>query len=130
MKQAIRSESYELLIEKRISWKSKRKIIVNRRTKPPLNVHSHCNLVRTNPNSSGVHATESSPYIVKNAKILHCQGREAKTAGSSFGRGQLEAVMPSPMGGPLSEALGLHTVALSMSGSLEADARNKRNKFN
>jgi hypothetical protein len=86
--------------------------------------------VRTNANSSGVHATESSPYIVKNAKILRCQGREMETAGSSFGRGQLEAVMPSLMGGPSSDTLGLHTVALSMSSSLEADARDKRNKFN
>ena len=130
MKKAIRSESYELLIEKQISRKLKRKITANRLTKPPLNVHSHCNLVRTNANSSGVHATESSPYIVKKAKILCCQGREVETAGSSFCRGQLEAVMPSQTGDPSPDAIGLHTLALSMSGSLEADARDKRNKFN
>ena len=62
-------------------------MIVNGLTKPPLNVHSRCNLVCTKANSSDVHATESSPYIVKDAKILDCQGKREAVDGSSFGPG-------------------------------------------
>ena len=62
-------------------------IIVDRLTKPPLNIHSCCNLVCTDANSSGVRATNSSPYTVRDAKVLLCQGRVAVTTGSSFGCG-------------------------------------------
>ena len=59
--------------------------------------------MRTNANSSCVHAAESSPYIVRNAEILQCQGRGAVMASSSFGRGK--AARPSQPGGPSSDAL-------------------------
>ena len=70
---------------------------MNELTKPPLNVHSCCNLVCTGANSSGVHATSSSPYTVRDAKVLPCQGRAAVMAGSSFGRWR--AVIPSRIEG-------------------------------
>ena len=73
-----------------MSWES-RGTVVNRLTKPPSNVHSCCNLVRTNINCSGVHATESSPYKVKDDKAL-CQGTVVVVVGSSFGR---KPVIPS-----------------------------------
>jgi len=65
----------------------------NRLTKPPSNDHSSCSLVRTDANSSGVHATEISPYKVKDAKALLCQGRVLVVVGSSFGG---EPVGPCP----------------------------------
>jgi len=67
-------------------------------TKPPASDHSCCSLVRTNANSSGVHAMQSSPYKVKDDKVLPCQGRIVAVVGSSVGR---EPVIPSPQtGGP------------------------------
>lgn len=63
--------------------------------KPPSNVHSCCNLVRTNENSSGVCATESSPYIVKDVKV---RDRVVMMAGPSLGRGR--AVVPSQIEAP------------------------------
>jgi len=81
MKANLRSEAYELYIEERISWELST-IIVNKLTKPPLNVHSCCNLVCTNANSSGVHAANSSPYTVRDAKVLPCQGRVAESSSS------------------------------------------------
>jgi hypothetical protein len=68
-----------------MSWKS-RITVVNRLTKPMPNVHSCCNLERTNANSAGVTATESSPYKVKNDKVLTCQDMVVVVVGSSFGR--------------------------------------------
>lgn len=59
---------------------------MNKLTKPPLNVHSCCNLVCTNANSSGVHAANISPYTVRDAKVLLYQGGVAVTA--SFGCGR------------------------------------------
>ena len=65
----------------------------NRLTKPPSNNHSSCNLVRTDANSSGVRATEISPYKVKDSKVLLYQGRVVVVVGSSFGG---EPVRPCP----------------------------------
>ena len=61
--------------------------------KPPSNVHSCHNLMRTNSNSSDVSVTESSPYMVKNAKVLLFQDRVAVMTGSSFDRGEV-AILP------------------------------------
>ena len=68
-----------------MSWES-RITVVNRFTKPPPNVHSCCNLERTNANSAGVFATESSPYKVKNDKVLICQDIVVVVVCSSFSR--------------------------------------------
>jgi hypothetical protein len=94
----LRCEAYELYIEERISWELNN-IIVNRLTKPPLNVHSCCSLVCTIANSPGVRAANSSPYTVRDAKVLLCQGRVAVMAGSSSGCGR--AVIPPRIEGPL-----------------------------
>jgi hypothetical protein len=75
-----------------MSWESGC-TVVNRLTKPPSNDHSCCNLERTNANSSGVHATESSPYKVKDDKVLTCQGPVVVVVCSSFGR---ESVILQP----------------------------------
>jgi len=84
-----------------MSWES-RGTVVSLLTKPPANDHSCCNLVRTNANSSGVHAMESSPYGLRDDKVLLCQVVEV---GSSFGR---EPVIPSPRaGGPSDTFTGL-----------------------
>ena len=40
--------------------------------------------MRTDANSSDVHAMESSPYKVKDDKVLLCQGRVVVVVGSSF----------------------------------------------
>ena len=66
---------------------------VNQLTKPTSNDHSWCNLARTNANCSGVDATESSPYNVKDEKILYARAGQVVVGGSSFGR---EPVVPSP----------------------------------
>ena len=72
--------------------------IVNRLTKPPLNDHSWCNLARTDANCSCVDATESSPYKVKDDKILYASAGLVVVVGSSFG---WEPVISSPRtGGP------------------------------
>ena len=68
-----------------MSWES-RITAVNRLTKPPPNIHSCCNLKRTNANSAGVSATESSPYKVKTDKVLICQDMVVVVVGSSFSR--------------------------------------------
>ena len=60
--------------------------VVNQLTKPLSNDHSCCNLERTNANSSGAHATKSSPYKVKDDKVLTCQGAVVVVVGSLFGR--------------------------------------------
>ena len=74
------------------------KTVVSLLTKPPANDHSCWSLVRTNTNFSGVDATESSPYKVKDARILLRQGWEVVVVGSSSGR---EPNMTSPrLGGP------------------------------
>jgi hypothetical protein len=81
-----------------MSWESRR-TVRNRLTKPPSNDHSCRNLERTDANSSGVRAMESSPYKVKHDKVLLCHGRVVVTVvvvGSSFGR---EPVVPSPRPG-------------------------------
>jgi len=93
-----------------MSWES-RGTVVNRLTKPPSNDHSCCNLVRTNANCSGVHATESSPYKVKYDKAL-CQGTVVVVVGSSFDR---EPVIPSPRTGP-SDTLEQFTGLLNWEG--------------
>ena len=56
----LRSNTYELCVEWQMNWES-RSTVVSLLTKLPANVHSCCNLVRTNAHSSGVPATESSP---------------------------------------------------------------------
>jgi len=63
-----------------------------------MNDNSFSNLVRTNTNPSSVHATESSPYTVKDAKVLLGQGRRVVAVGSSFGPGSV-ALSPRT-GGP------------------------------
>jgi hypothetical protein len=89
-------------------WES-RSTVVNRLTKPPSNVHSSCNLERTDAYSSGVDATESSPYKVKDDKVLLCQG--TVVVGSWFGR---ESVIPSPRtGGPSPDTLEQFTGLLN-----------------
>jgi hypothetical protein len=80
-----------------MNWDSK-STIANRLTKPPTNVHSCCNLVRTDANSSGVGATEGPSYKMKDAKALLRQDTVVVVVCSSFG---LEPVVPSPRtGGP------------------------------
>ena len=63
-----------------------------------MNVHSCCSLVCTIANSPGVRAANSSPYTVRDAKVLLCQGRVAVMAGSSFGCWR--AVIPPWIEGP------------------------------
>jgi hypothetical protein len=91
-----------------MNWES-RSTVVNRLTKPPSNVHSSCNLDRTDANSSGVHATESSPYKVKDDKALLCQGVVVLVVvGSSFDR---EPVAPSSRtGGPIGHGRAVHRI--------------------
>ena len=60
--------------------------MMNRLTKPASNIHSCWSLMRTGANSSCTCAAESSPYIVKDAKALLCQGSTAVTISSSFDR--------------------------------------------
>jgi hypothetical protein len=67
-------------------------------TKLPATDHSCCNLVRSDAKSSGVHAMESSPYKVKDDKVLLCQGRVVAVVGSSFIRApssRPKSVIPS-----------------------------------
>ena len=75
-----------------MNWES-RSTVVNRLTKPPSNDHSRCSFERSNAKSSGVHATERSPYKVKDAKVLLCQNMVEVLVSSSLGR---EPILPSP----------------------------------
>ena len=86
-----------------MSWDSRSIVVSLLLTKPPANDHSCCSLVRTNENSSGVDATESSPYNVKDDKVLLCQGTIVVVVGCSFGR---DPVIPSPRTGGASDTLG------------------------
>ena len=93
VKKNLPGEAYELYVEQRISWESENNI-ANRLTKPPLNIHSFSNLVRTDAKSSATWAEESSRYMVMDAKALVCQGVVAMKAGSSFD--WRAAVIPLP----------------------------------
>ena len=70
---------------------------INQLTKPPSNDHSCRNLACTDANCSGVDATESSPYNVKNDNILYARVGLVVVS-SSFGT---ESGVPSSRaGGP------------------------------
>ena len=85
---------------------------MNLLTKFPLNVHSCCNLMRTEPNSSGIRAAESSSCMVRDAKTLRCQAGAAAgmRTGPSFGGG---ATVVSSRTGPSSDTLQRFTRLLN-----------------